>query len=150
FSGSGGLNLTIDSGVYNDTSTPTPVVSIKIDGRNGPDLLSSVENIRLSGGNDTVTIAAGALSQLSQINTVDGGKGRNTLDLRQISKNYTFENNKIKGYDTVFKNFTELKADPGDDTVILKGPDASSWREVDFGDGNDTIDSSDPNLIINF
>jgi Ca2+-binding RTX toxin-like protein len=111
------------------------------------DVLHSIEKIKLSSGDDTLKITS--LSSIAGLTEIDGGEGRNILDLREIGTAITFENNKIKGYDTQFKGFEVLKADPGDDTVILKGSAAQSWQEVDFTSGNNTITSSVAGLTIN-
>jgi hypothetical protein len=126
----------------------TPII-VSDDGYGGRDRLFSIEKIKLGAGNDTVTIGATFGDLLKPLQEIDGGGGRNTLDLRLIGSSITFKNNKIIGYDTQFKGFEVLKADPGDDTIILKGSDAQSWQEVDFGPGNDTIDSSVVGLTIN-
>jgi hypothetical protein len=126
----------------------TPII-VSDDGYGGRDRLFSIEKIKLGAKNDIVTIGATFADLLKPLQEIDGGGGRNTLDLRQIGKDITFENNKIKGYDTQFKGFQVLKADPGNDTVILKGSAAQSWQEVDFTSGNNTIDSSVAGLTIN-
>ena len=81
--------------------------------------------------------------------SLDGGP-LDTLDLTPIGKSFTFYNDQVLGYQTKYINFQDIKLDPGNDTVIFKGPDASSWKQVDFGDGNDTVDSDVKNLKINF
>jgi hypothetical protein len=142
--------ITIDPGSAPDKVDGVAPIMVTDNGFGGTDRLISIEKIKLGGQDDTVTVGPTFADALKTLQEVDGGGGRNTLDLTQISKDLTFENNKIKGYNTEFKNFNVLKADPGDDTVILKGQDAQSWQEVDFGNGNDTVDSDVTNLVINF
>jgi Ca2+-binding RTX toxin-like protein len=109
------------------------------------DVLHSIEKIIFGDGNDTLQIAAS--TNLSGLQTIDGSGGYNTLDLTKLGK-LTFENDHMVGTSTTFKNFNVLKADPGDVDVILKGNAAQSWKEVDFGGADDTIDSDVINLKI--
>jgi Ca2+-binding RTX toxin-like protein len=117
---------------------------------NGTDQLVGIEKIVLSGHNDEVTL----LHKLpGGIQEIDGGGtdngGRDILDLRGADNKLTFDVDHIVGSTTKFKGFEVLKADPGDDTIILKGSAAQSWQEVDFESGNNTIDSSVAGLTIN-
>jgi hypothetical protein len=120
----------------------------------GTDVLHSIEKIRLSNQADTVTIDANSGKALDYLQEIDAGGhpsgARDVLDLRRLGKSITFHNDKIQGYKTEFKGFEVLQVDPGNDKVILKGGDAKSWQEVDFGNGDDTIDSDVVNLKINF
>jgi hypothetical protein len=93
------------------------------------------------------TVGLPFLQDIKEIDPVTNNN--NVLDLTGIANSITFENDKIKGTETEFKKFQILKIDPGNDKVILDGPDASSWQEVDFGNGDDTITSDVVNLTIN-
>jgi hypothetical protein len=113
----------------------------------------SIEKIKLTGSHDTVTIGptfGQALETLQEVdaNTQDPNSG-DVLDLRPIGKSITFDHDKILGFNTIFKNFNVLQVDPGNDTVILDTSDDKSFKEVDFGDGNDKIKSDVPGLTIN-
>jgi Ca2+-binding RTX toxin-like protein len=125
----------------------------RIDHGDGIDVLHSIEKLKLSGQAQTFRVTATGLSALDYLEEVDGGSQsggtRNVLDLTLLAKSFTFDHNQIQGYKTEFKNFNVLLADPGNVKVILNGPDAASWQEVDFGDGNDVITSDVVNLKIN-
>ncbi|KJC54173.1 hypothetical protein UP10_40625 [Bradyrhizobium sp. LTSPM299] len=147
-----GVTVDIDTSVVRDVDKMdglTPII-VSDDGYGSRDRLFSIEQIILSKYDDTVKVGPGFEDLLKSLERIDGGEGRNTLDLTKISKDITFNNNKIEGYKTEFDNFTVLKADPGNVTVVLRGDDAKSWQEVDFGSGNDTIDSDVRGLKINF
>jgi Ca2+-binding RTX toxin-like protein len=121
-----------------------------VQSKNGSDQLVGIEKIILSQYNDTVVVS----HTLPQgIQEVDGGGtdsgGKDTLDLRGADNKLTFDGDHVVGSSTIFKGFEILKVDPGNDTVILEDQDAQSFQEVDFGDGNDTIESSVSNLKIN-
>src|SRR5262249_11410734 len=105
FSGGGALNLTIDSGSYNGTPTPTPVVTVRIDGRSNPDLLSSVEIVRLSSAADTVKLSASPT--LGAIRTIDAGAqqphSQDVLDFSQSSVSVSLTNLQLNSTGTEFK-----------------------------------------------
>ncbi len=124
---------------------------VTVNGTNGSDQLVGIEKIVLSTHNDTVTVSHSLPQGIQEIDGggVDSG-GQDTLDLRGADEKLTFTDDHIVGSSTIFKGFQVLKVDPGDDTVNLEGESAKSWQEVDFGDGNDTINSSVDNLKINF
>ena len=145
------MTVNIDKAAVSDADKMDGLTPILVtdDGYGGRDRLFSIEKIKLSGYDDVVRVGADSGDLLKPLQEIDGGGGRNTLDLTTIGSSITFKNNKIIGYDTQFKGFEVLKADPGDDTIILKGSDAQSLQEVDFGSGNNTIDSSVAGLTIN-
>jgi len=118
------------------------------------DVLHSIEKLKLSSQADTFRVQDSGLNALKSIQEIDFGDQpdgtMDVLDLTPLGKSITFENNKINGYNTIFKNFENLKIDPGNDKVILKGPDVGAIKQVDFGGGNDTLDSDVRGLTVNF
>ncbi|MGY3448401.1 calcium-binding protein [Bradyrhizobium sp. USDA 4353] len=147
--GRGAIKVTIDPGSATGAVDGVAPIMVTDNGFGGTDRLISIEKIKLGDKDDSVTVGPTFADALNKLQEIDGGGGQNTLDLRQIPKSYTFDNNKIRGFKTEFKNFNVLKADPGQVTVILHGDEAASWKEVDFGDGKDTLDSDVINLKVN-
>ncbi|MDX6584537.1 MAG: hypothetical protein QOI10_3721, partial [Solirubrobacterales bacterium] len=115
----------------------TPII-VSDDGYGGRDRLFSIEKIKLGEKNDIVTIGATFGDLLKPLQEIDSGGGRNTLDLTQISSGITFENNKIKGYDTQFKNFNTINLGSGNNTVKGTGPGTI----VKSGGGANKIEAS--------
>jgi len=148
FSGGNGLKLTIDSGTYSGGAAPLPVVSVQIDGRSGPDLLSSTEIIKLTAGADTVSIATTA--NLTSIQTIDaGGQGvfaQDVLDLSQSNATVSIIGSTVDVNGTAFKNFEKLILSSGADTV--KVTSLGGLEEIDGAGGNDTIDFTDSKTAI--
>jgi hypothetical protein len=159
-----GVTLTIDpaSVAASDNFDGQVPIVVSDNGYGGTDRLISIEKIILSTHADYVRVGASGLSVLDhQLREIDAGGnddvdsqgnpvGRDILDLTPIGKSFTFYNDHIVGYEAQFTGFEVLMADPGNDKVVLKGPDASSWQQVVFGDGNDTLDSSVVNLKVDF
>jgi Ca2+-binding RTX toxin-like protein len=121
----------------------TPIL-VSDDGYGGRDRLFSIEKIKLSDNEDVVRVGADSGDLLKPLQEVDGGAGRNTLDLRPISSGITFENNKIKGYDTQFKNFNVLSL--GDGSNII-GSSVAGLR-INLGTGNNTVKATGPGTIV--
>ena len=121
------------------------------DGKRTDTLLNSQE-IDFSGGKETVIVDKSMVDKKNKSPlTVDGGAsdgGKNTLDLRPLGK-ITFANGQIDGTTPVYKNFTVLKADPGDVDITLGGSGDASLQELDLGDGNDTVTSTVDGLTVN-
>jgi hypothetical protein len=115
----------------------TPII-VSDDGYGGRDRLFSIEKIKLGAKNDIVTVGATFGDLLKPLQEIDGGGGRNTLDLTQISSGVTFENNKIKGYDSQFKNFNTINLGSGNNTVKGTGPGTI----VKSGGGANKIEAS--------
>jgi RTX calcium-binding nonapeptide repeat (4 copies) len=119
------------------------------------DTLHAINTIVLSNkAANTVRIGDTGLTALKYLKEIDAGQHtggvQDKLDLQPLGKSITFDHDKILGFNTIFKNFNVLLADPGNDTVILDtAADQSSFKEVDFGDGNDKIQSNVVNLIVN-
>ncbi|WP_375411246.1 calcium-binding protein, partial [uncultured Bradyrhizobium sp.] len=121
----------------------TPIL-VSDDGYGGRDRLFSVEKIKLSDKDDVVRIGADSGDLLKPLQEIDGGGGRNTLDLRPNSSGITFENNKIKGYDTQFKNFNVLSL--GDGSNIIGSSVAG--LTINLGTGNNTVKATGPGTIV--
>ena len=147
----------VDTVSYANSSTAVTMtidqvaqVPITVSVAQGTDNLIGIGKVILSPYNDTVIVDT--LPQTS-LKEVDGGGtssgGQDILDLRPLGPSITFNDNKIQGSNTIFEGFSILKVDPGNDKVILDGSDDASYQEVDFGDGNDTLESNVINLKIN-
>ncbi len=123
---------------------------ITVNVAHGTDQLFGIEKVVLSPYNDTVIVDTLPPKGLAE---VDGGGtqggGSDTLNLQPLGPSITFNDNKIQHSNTIFEGFTVLKIDPGNDLVVLDGPDDASFKEVDFGNGNDAIKSNVVNLTIN-
>jgi len=148
FSAAGGVDVTLDSSTYNTGLASIPVVSATIAGRSAPDLLSSIETIRLSGKADTVRIAVNA--NLSEIATVDAGSqgpnAQDVLDLSQSNATVSIIGSTVDVNGTSFKNFEKLILSSGADTV--KVTSLGGLEEIDGAGGNDTIDFTDSKTAI--
>ena len=101
------------------------------EGRNGPDLLASVEKVRLSAGADTLKISANA--NLSGVELVDAltqaPHTKDVLDLSSFSGTVTF-NGAIDVNGTSFKNFEKLILSDAANTVkITSLTDLGSLQE---------------------
>src|SRR5579883_3061384 len=130
-------------------------ITVANDGFGTPDVLHSIEVIKLSNqAANSVTVGPAGLAALQNLQEVDGGQHdagvQDTLDLRPLGGGVKFQNNKIQGTNTKFNNFNVLKGGVNKINMILEGPDAASWQEVDFGNGNDTLESDVINLRVNF
>jgi hypothetical protein len=156
FSGGGSLSLTMDSGVYSDTSTPTPVTTIQIDGRNGPDLLAGIEKMLLSSGADTVKVAATA--DMAVDLTIDAGtqapNSQDVLDLAQSNESPTLDGD-VHIDKMTFRNFEKLVLSDGANTFkVVSGAPLGGLKEVDAA-GNpandpDVVDFSQSNQSVRF
>jgi hypothetical protein len=129
------VTIKIDPGSVLDSDKVDGIAPIMVmdKGFDGVDRLVSIEKIKLTGHNETVTIGptfGQALETLQEVdaNTQDPNSG-DVLDLRPIGKSITFDHDKILGFNTIFKNFNVLQVNPGNDTVILDTSDASRSRK---------------------
>jgi len=93
------------------------------------DTLNSVQKIQFYGTGDTLKIVAN--TDLSGLQTIDGGSGANTLDLSSANQTFDFQNNSLQGSNTVISDFKK---------VILSGKDQNAtptaqYTEVDGSTG---------------
>ncbi|WP_420970809.1 calcium-binding protein [Bradyrhizobium sp. B120] len=152
--GASGVQLTLAAAELPQGSQKTGLdVAVGSQGRH--DTLIDVEKVKLSDGADTVRVNPGASKGLKAVREVDAGEQQDgtmdVLDLTALGRSGNFENNKISGTNTVFKNFEDLKVGGADKvSVNLKGPDAASWKQVDFVNTQGIIDSDVRGLTINF
>jgi hypothetical protein len=116
----------------------------------------------VTGGNDVVNAGPGDDTIIGSTgrDLIDGAAGFDTLDFSSFSRNLTVTSD-TKGYDgsrliidsfpfnrTYAYSIESLKLGSGNDTVTIHGP--SSLKELFTGPGNDTVNSTVPNLKIYF
>jgi Ca2+-binding RTX toxin-like protein len=149
--GIAGLSLTLDSGTYDGGASSISVTKIQVEGESGPDLLSGVERILLTEGNDTVKIASTA--DLSVNQTIDAGGqypgGEDVLDFSQsgASVSVLLTETLVSVSNTSFQNFEKLiLSDQADTLKITSLASVGGLKTIDGGknptDEKDVLDFS--------
>jgi Ca2+-binding RTX toxin-like protein len=113
--------------------------------------------VRMGDGDDQVTIGV-----LPQQGLVDGGKGNNALNLSEITQGMVIASQPIIAGNQAIKisgkiigstyayNFQSLTLNNSNDYIKLSGADVPSLQTLNTGGGNDTVDSTVPNLKVTF
>lgn len=146
--------VTIDLNNQDPANLAQGIIEVSRDGFGSVDTLHSIEIIKLSDQSvNTVKIGPTGLAALQNLQEIDGGRHssglRDLLDLSPLGQGVIFQNDKINGYKTEFKNFSVLTFGSGKVKVNLLGDDAKSWEQVNFGNGEAVLDSDVVNLTVN-
>jgi Ca2+-binding RTX toxin-like protein len=145
-------SVTVSFSSQNDGSiTGDPVIKVSADGAVGVDTLVSVEKLRLSDHNDTVTVKndnALALSKMKEIDAGDqDGSSRDILDLSEFDGSLNVVDGKLQG-DSInieIKNFEEIIGSNSNNTIDVSG---TSVTKVDGRSGDDIIVGGDSYAIL--
>jgi Ca2+-binding RTX toxin-like protein len=145
-------SVTVSFSSQNDVSiTGGPIIKVSEDGTAGVDTLVSVEKLRLSDHNDTVTLKSDDALALSKVKEIDAGDqdggGRDILDLSEFDGDLSIVDGKLTGTDISIKldNFEEIIGLNSNDTLDLSG---TSVTKVEGGSGDDIIVGGDSYSIL--
>jgi len=145
-------SVTVSFSSQNDGSiTGDPIIKVSADGTVGVDTLVSVEKLRLSDHNDTVTVKndnALALSKMKEIDAGDqDGSSRDILDLSEFDGSLNVVDGKLQGdeINIEIKNFEEIIGSNSNNTIDVSG---TSVAKVDGRSGDDIIVGGDSYAIL--
>jgi hypothetical protein len=138
-----GVTINVDRSVVSESDKMeglTPII-VSDDGYGGRDRLFSIEKIKLTKHQDTVTFANDSEDLLTWLKEIDAGENPedepDILDFSQLTTGISVKNGKLESTGTEFKNFDKILGTAKNDTLDFSN--ATVKLEIRGGVGTDEI-----------